>query len=83
MADNDVVTPETPEADAAITPETPAVLGTRDIVTALVKDDDDGARAAFHQVLQGKMRDRINPPDADEGGTEDGVTDEDEPKDDE
>jgi len=75
MAYNDVVTPETPEADVAIAPETPAVLGTRDIVTAIVKDDDDGARAAFHQVLQGKMRDRINP--SDEGGTEDGVSDED------
>lgn len=62
MADkDDVVTPDAPEA--TITPEVPPVLGTKDIITALVKDDDDTARAAFHQVLQTKMRDRINPPD--------------------
>lgn len=59
MADNDEV--ETPDA---IIPEVPQVLTTRDMVTAIVKDDDDSARAAFHQVLQTKMRDRINPPAA-------------------
>jgi len=61
MADNEVVAPEAPEAEIA--PEVPTVMTTRDIITALVKDDDDSARAAFHQVLQVRMRDRINPPE--------------------
>jgi len=70
MADNDeVVTPEAPET--AIAPEVPTVLTTRDIITSIVKDDDDLARAAFHQVLQVKMRDRINPPEATDSETSD------------
>jgi hypothetical protein len=36
----------------------------KDVVTNLVKDDNEAAQAAFHQVLQAKMRDRINPPEA-------------------
>jgi len=66
MADNDeVATPD------AIIPEVPQTLTTRDMVTAIVKDDDDSARAAFHQVLQTKMRDRISPPAAETTDGED------------
>jgi hypothetical protein len=65
MADKD-------DATVVDTPDTPpAVLGSRDIITAIVKDDDDTARAAFHQVLQAKMRDRINPPEAEAEATDD------------
>jgi len=64
------------DKDEVEVPEVPATLTTRDIITALVKDDDDAARAAFHQVLQVKMRDRISPAEKVETPDEVEVSDE-------
>lgn len=54
----------------------------KNVITNIIKDDPEAARAELHDVLAAKMRDRVNPPSETEASTEDSSEDDDEVLDD-